>query len=342
MKMLLVCPHFRGIEYGLIDTFKNLNVEVHPFFFDVGFSSNHYLQRVKVKLGVSIDDFLQKQKEEFNKNFIEEYKRVLPDIVYVVQGRWMSKESLECVNQKSYTALYLWDMVSLFPDMVETFAYYHKIYSFDCDDAVALSEHGLPASYKPSGYDHRVYYPMNTEKIYDICFVGAMYPERKELLKELIEAFPNLKWEIYGEYAPKRNPVMWLKWRFSKDYLYFRNKNISKEKVNELYNKSKIVLSVVRSNQKNGWSARLPEILGTCTFQLTNYFPAVEEEFNGSLVTYKTKAELFDLIRYYIEHDEERQRIAKNGYDKVYPVFTDETINHGIIQEYLDWKEQKK
>lgn len=341
MKMMLVCPHFRDIEYGVIESFRHLGVDVYPFFFSVGMDKWHYFQRLKNKLGFNIDNFLCKEKKKFNTKLLKKFDSLHPDIVYVIQGRWMDVESIKYMNRYAYTALYLWDMVSLFPEMEEGFPEYNTIYSFDQHDAQHLQNKGYNAKFKPSGYDNSVYYPMRVEKKYDIAFVGAMYPERIEILDELIKCFPNANWAIFGEYAPARKPLKWVKWFFSEKHKYYQNRNIEKKKVNEIYNESRIVLSIVRDNQADGWSSRLTEILGTSSFQITNYFASVEKEFSDSLVMYRNLDELKSLLEYYLSHDSEREEISKIGYQKVKSKYADDVMNQVVIDDYKLWRGDK-
>lgn len=337
MKMMIVCPHFNDIEYGIVESFKRLGIETHSVFFNIGISKQNYFQRIKNRMGLCIDKFLYKEKLKFNEELLTEFDRLQPDIVYVIQGRWVDVESIRYIKRTSYIALYLWDMVGLFPEMYVGFSEYNIIYTFDQHDANVLQSEGYHAKFKPSGYDNSIYYPMLVEKKYDIAFVGTMYNERVKMLDELIQCFPNVKWAIYGEYAPIRKPVQWLKWVFSGKHKYYQNKNIKKEMVNELYNSSHIILSIVRDNQEDGWSSRLPEILGTSSFQITNYFASVEKEFSDSLVMYRNLNELKSLLTYYLSHDEERKIISRIGYNKVKNNYTDDILNQVIIDDYLFW-----
>lgn len=342
MRIMIICPHFRGIEYGVVESFRRLGYEVYPLYFSVGIDDWHYIQRLKLKLNISIEGFLSKEMKKFNMRVIGEFNKINPEYVYVIQGRWMNEETIDFIRERSYITLYLWDMVSLFPEMIPTFSHYNKVYSFDKNDTEFLRKNDVNAEYKASGYDPSVYHKMESRKKYDISFIGAMYPERVEMLKCLIKKFPDLHWAIYGEYAPLRNPGKWLKWRFSTDRNYFRNKNINKNEVNIVYNESKIVISIVRSNQKDGWSARLPEILGAGAFQITNWYDSVEREFSGCLCTYKTIDELITKITYFIEHDVEREKIAERGYQKVLKEFSDDVLNQRVIENFLNTKNMNK
>lgn len=63
---------------------------------------------------------------------------------------------------------------------------------------------------------------------------------------------------------------------------------------------------------------RVFETMSTGSFLLTNWIPTLSELFEDGkhLVTYKTLDEMVEKAKYYLEHDEEREKIAKAGYDE--------------------------
>ena len=72
-------------------------------------------------------------------------------------------------------------------------------------------------------------------------------------------------------------------------------------------------------NMADDINYRTFETLGCRTFLLTNYTPGLENLFDigQHLVTYTTKQDLINKVRYYLENDIERERIAKLGYEHV-------------------------
>ena len=63
---------------------------------------------------------------------------------------------------------------------------------------------------------------------------------------------------------------------------------------------------------------RVFETLSTGSFLLTNWLPTLGDLFEDGehLVTYKTLDEMVEKARYYLEHEDEREKIAKAGYDE--------------------------
>ena len=63
---------------------------------------------------------------------------------------------------------------------------------------------------------------------------------------------------------------------------------------------------------------RIFEALSTGSFLLTNWIPTLGDLFEDGkhLVTYKTLDEMVEKAKYYLEHEEEREKIAKAGYEE--------------------------
>lgn len=72
-------------------------------------------------------------------------------------------------------------------------------------------------------------------------------------------------------------------------------------------------------NMADDINYRTFETLGCQTFLLTNDTPGLSNLFNigEHLITYTTKQDLQDKIKYYLQNDDERERIAKSGYEHV-------------------------
>lgn len=111
----------------------------------------------------------------------------------------------------------------------------------------------------------------------------------------------------------------------------FKFRHINRElwSTNELYNKCKIIIcdNCDKSNVEkiSGYSSnRFFNAVGSGSFTLVRYFPGLEKFGTNKehFVWFKSNKECLKLIRYYLDNEEERERIASNGYEKFH---TDQT-----------------
>ena len=146
-----------------------------------------------------------------------------------------------------------------------------------------------------------IFHPLNIEKKNDIGFFGQFYGERRYWLTTI------------QKFSKKNN----LKANFL--YGHSRKIRLSWEGLNELYNQNKINLSFAPSEPSGRIvNLRTFEICMSGNFQLMQYTPRIEEFFEtgSEIICWKTKKDLFDKIGYYLENEDERAKIAKNGYKR--------------------------
>ena len=82
---------------------------------------------------------------------------------------------------------------------------------------------------------------------------------------------------------------------------------------------SKINLNITSRSIRTGIPLRVFEIMGSGGFLLTNYQEDMLEYFEPGIdfVYYDSYEDLMKKADYYLNHEEERQQIAKNGYEKI-------------------------
>lgn len=87
----------------------------------------------------------------------------------------------------------------------------------------------------------------------------------------------------------------------------------------KVFRYSKINLNFTIPNIKSGLTLRIFDVLGAGGFLLTNYQAELPDyfEIGRDLACFESEAELVEKCSYYLTHEEERQQIAKNGYEKV-------------------------
>ena len=92
----------------------------------------------------------------------------------------------------------------------------------------------------------------------------------------------------------------------------------------EVYRLSKINLNITLRSITSGIPLRCLEIMSCGGFVLTNYQPELAEYFSDGedLVMFTSPEDMTEKIGYYLSHDEERERIAKQGREKVREIFS--------------------
>lgn len=145
----------------------------------------------------------------------------------------------------------------------------------------------------------------------DVAFIGRGYGSDR---LELIEAVaPQFDLRVYGR-----------DWKQALG-LASSDEHVFPEQYRKICASAKIVLGIdLRSDFDLYFSNRTWLTLGCGGFLLTHYVPCLEEFFTQRrhLVWYHSTEECLELIRYYLEHETERKRIAAEGYRYVHRYHT--------------------
>ena len=166
----------------------------------------------------------------------------------------------------------------------------------------------LPHAFEPLAYSPGVFNVKKNNwntcaaplKRYDVCFIGNLNDEnRVRHLDRLFKEFPNFYWgnQRFHEAAEK-------------------------------FNESKIVFNVSARGELN---MRHFESLGTRSFLLTDNIPEDQNVFTEGLhfAGYSNMDEMIEKAKYYLAHDEEREKIAEAGYQEA---ISKHTYMHRVLQ----------
>lgn len=140
----------------------------------------------------------------------------------------------------------------------------------------------------------------------DVCFVGALYPERERYLKIVQKTGVNLK--IYG----------WKGWEKTSLASHYHGPLNLRETV-KLYNCAKICLNINIEPAANGVNFRTFEIPAAGGFQLSDYRKDLNNLFDigKEIVCFNNEEELRQKIKFYLANDEIRINLARGGYERV-------------------------
>ncbi len=91
------------------------------------------------------------------------------------------------------------------------------------------------------------------------------------------------------------------------------------DKVGQAYHDAKILLNDHWDDMREYGiiSNRIFDALAVGAFVISDDIPEITTLFEGNVVTYQTKEDLKEKIDYYLEHTEERDRMAKRGQEIV-------------------------
>lgn len=101
-----------------------------------------------------------------------------------------------------------------------------------------------------------------------------------------------------------------------------------------VFRDSKINLNITSKSIRSGLPLRMFDIMGCGGFLLTNYQTELPEyfEIGKEVAVYESIPHMMEQIAYYITHEEERQEIARNGYEKVKGCFTYDIVLKDMLE----------
>jgi spore maturation protein CgeB len=190
---------------------------------------------------------------------------------------------------------------------------------FRMKDYVAMNAHPIycqeaanPSIYKP--YDLPVEFP--------VAFVGQAYGDRPILIKHLLDAGIDVRaWGQSWVEAP-RAPISEAVAAIPADR---RGGPLPDEEMVQMYSRAKINLGFSSCGETHRSGERILqvrlrdfEVPMSGGFYMVEYMEELEEFFHigKEIVCYTGADDLVEKIRYYLAHDDERERIRRAGFDR--------------------------
>lgn len=195
-----------------------------------------------------------------------------------------------------------------------------------CQDRVNYYRRlGIPSEHLDFGYHPKVHHPLEFDSQYysPVSIVANGYPSKlsyfpnhfrhqsmKNLITPLIENniqtyFYGKGWEDMGQHLGVEIPKDWIRGYI--DYTI----------ANKVYSSSDIIIGL--QNLPTQLTQRTYEVIGSGGLLLTNNTPEINRFFQSGkdLLTSSSPEETLELVKYFLQHPKERERILKNGLEAV-------------------------
>ena len=148
--------------------------------------------------------------------------------------------------------------------------------------------------------NHFLYRNLNLPRIYDVSFVGRCYGERQNFIDILKKRGINIA--TFGQ-----------GWE--------NDSRISQADMIKIYNQSKISLNISFASKSNKIQikGRDFEASGCGSLLITKDAEEIAKYFTPGeeIITYKDANDAAEKIKYYLKNEDERERIAQKGYERV-------------------------
>jgi spore maturation protein CgeB len=154
---------------------------------------------------------------------------------------------------------------------------------------------------------------LSSKRDIDIVFVGALAPNKMPLISAVKKAFGR-RMRLYGLANLKKNVYFNLRYGFPGwvNPLPF-------DQYVPLYQRTKIGINVHNRGDYTVGGYRLFDLPANGVMQISDGGPYLESffEVGREVESYSSADELIDKVKYYLDHDVEREQIAMNGFRRV-------------------------
>lgn len=302
--VLVIGPNYFNFLSAAKNAFERMGWKVLVEDYDNPVHPYTHVMRWRWKLSRHREQLQKLSRERYNTYILRKFQDATPDFVFIMNGDILFSSTLDTFRKTAKVALWLFDTLDKLPTSVEIASHVDKLFCYEQKDAEWFQQKGIEAYFLPQAYDPSSYYPITLPKDIDILFVGNLYtsPKRMRLIQAVVQHFPDKRIIVYGLYKP------WYKgffrWLFREKRTIYKNKMIDSVRVNELYNRSRVVLNIHIEQQRNGANPRTFEIPGSGAWQVCDRNPYIESLFSfDEIGLFHTTEELFARINEGLEED---------------------------------------
>lgn len=332
MKILYVALKY---EYG--NPARGFSFE-HQNFYDTLTKMNRGEHQV---IYFPIDEKIKEHgPEEMNRRLLEVVYKEKPDFCFFcLFGEEIKKETIGEITQKSGAVTFNW-----FTDDHWKFYNFSKYWA-PYFSWVATTDPEAINKYYKSGYknvihtqwacNHFLCKPLGLEKIYDVTFLGQPHGNRKKIIEKLRSSGVNVQCWGWGWPNGSISPEEMVR-LFSQSKINLGLTNSSMEGIIKSFgriflekgvnNKIRLVnpkywmdnVRAIMGKRKSQLKGRNYDIPGCGSFLLTQDADDLRSRYKDGeeIIIFKDAQDLIKKIKYYLAHEEEREKIAAAGYNR--------------------------
>lgn len=331
-RVLLIGPNFHYFLQSMQNAFCKLGWEVCVCPYDNPIHPYNTINKFRYKL--SKDKFALKERSRINyRQYIESaFDEINPQLVLIINGDNILPQTVAYFASKTKVGIWLFDSITRIADTLPNIPHAHSVFCYEKGDiSLIKDQYNIDAHFIPQAVDEDMYYPLQTNKRWDIVFAGDIFhsEKRKQILPSIVKKYAQKAICIWGLYKPfYKGFWAWLT-RERRDF--YRNCNTNVEQLNLDYNQARVVLNVHHEQQREGANPKVFEIAATGSYQICDANPYIEQLFpNGEIGIYHNEQELFDLIDYALTHDMSAQA------EKAYQIVAKNHTFINRVQQMLD------
>lgn len=165
---------------------------------------------------------------------------------------------------------------------------------------------------------------LKNQRDVDIIFIGSLHFTKMPILSKIKKKFGS-RFKFYGLANWKRNAFFNVKYNYPG---WIRS--IPFDQYVPLYQRSKIGINLHNRGKYTVGSYRLFDLAANGVMQISDGGEYLENFYRvgEEIIGYHSTEDLITLIEYYLNHDAEREIIAKNGFRRVQMEYTIEKVMH--------------
>ena len=247
-----------------------------------------------------------------NRRLLNEVKKYNPDLVWVDKGTYLYKETLEKIKKKNIVIIHHntddiesnKHQFSNYMNSLDLYDAHFTCNKFNIDYLKKISSSYF--FYNEIGYDQNIFYPDNSEKKYDLFFIGHHEPEYEKYISKIIDSDINFFLGGPG----------WHNSKIEKSKISFNHFN---EKIYpKVLNFSFAGLGLYSKWNRNISSGRIFEIPACKTALVVkrNHFIESLYKEDSEAIFFDNPSELNSKIKSLVNNKKTLIEIAENGYKR--------------------------